>query len=134
MPCFWTTVCATLTPTMTDNHVVPGVPEVKEDSVSKILERRGIKYSHRNDDILVPNTIEEQQMKKARKVRSSDFAHPRSALIGSKQERRQQKRKAKEPATFTEPEFNWPPKRVHHKRPPSPGTKYVDSKRILCLV
>jgi hypothetical protein len=53
---------------MVYNYVVPGVPEVKEDSVSKILERRGIKYSHRNDDILVPNTIEEQQMKKARKV------------------------------------------------------------------
>ena len=44
------------------------MPEVKEDGVSKILERRGIKYSHRNDDILVPNTIEEHQMKKARKV------------------------------------------------------------------
>ena len=47
-----------------------GVPEViKKDGVTKILENRGIKYSHRNDDILVPNTIEEQQMKKARKVR-----------------------------------------------------------------
>lgn len=45
------------------------VPEEREDSVSHILEGRGIKYSHRNDDILVPNSIEEQQMKKARKVR-----------------------------------------------------------------
>jgi len=36
--------------------------------VSKVLESRGVKYSHRNDDILVPNTIEEQRMKKARKV------------------------------------------------------------------
>ncbi|KAF8258164.1 P-loop containing nucleoside triphosphate hydrolase protein [Lactarius quietus] len=81
------------------------VPEVKEDSVSKILERRGIKYSHRNDDILVPNTIEEQQMKKARK------------------ERRQQKRKGKQQATLTEADFEWPPKRIHHKRPPSPRTK-----------
>ena len=44
------------------------MPEILEDSVSKILESRGIKYSHRNDDILVPNTIEEQQMRKARKV------------------------------------------------------------------
>ena len=69
VPCFWTTVCATLMSPMTHDYIVPGVPEVKEDSVSKILERRGIKYSHRNDDILVPNTIEEQQMKKARKVR-----------------------------------------------------------------
>jgi Helicase-associated putative binding domain, C-terminal len=49
-------------------HVL-GVPEVKEDSVTRILEGRGIKYSHRNDDILVPNAIEEQQMRKARKVR-----------------------------------------------------------------
>ncbi|KAH9044878.1 P-loop containing nucleoside triphosphate hydrolase protein [Lactarius hengduanensis] len=82
------------------------VPEVNEDGVSKILERRGIKYSHRNDDILVPNTIEEQQMKKARK------------------ERRQHKRKAKERATLVEAEFDqWPPKRSHHKRPPSPRTK-----------
>ena len=56
-------------PPITNIYAVPGVPEIKEDSVSKILERRGIKYSHRNDDILVPNTIEEQQMKKARKVR-----------------------------------------------------------------
>ena len=48
---------------------VSDVPEIPEDSVSKILESRGIKYSHRNDDILVPNTIEEQQMRKARKVR-----------------------------------------------------------------
>lgn len=45
------------------------VPEEREDSVTGILEDRGIKYSHRNDDILVPNNIEEQQMKKARKVR-----------------------------------------------------------------
>ena len=36
--------------------------------MSKVLESRGVKYSHRNDDILVPNTIEEQRMKKARKV------------------------------------------------------------------
>lgn len=49
--------------------LVLGVPEVIKDGVTKIFENRGIKYSHRNDDILVPNTIEEQQMKKARKVR-----------------------------------------------------------------
>jgi hypothetical protein len=40
-----------------------------EKSVTKILESRGIRYSHRNDEILVPNTIEEQQMRNARKVR-----------------------------------------------------------------
>jgi hypothetical protein len=45
------------------------VPEVRDESVTMILEGRGIKYRHRNDDILAPNSIEEQQMKKARKVR-----------------------------------------------------------------
>ncbi|KAH9012859.1 P-loop containing nucleoside triphosphate hydrolase protein [Lactarius deliciosus] len=85
------------------------VPEVNEDRVSKILERRGIKYSHRNDDILVPNTIEEQQMKKA-------------PLIRSEQERRQHKRKTKE-RVEAEFDYQWPPKRSHHKRPPSPRTK-----------
>jgi hypothetical protein len=49
------------------------VPEEREDSVSRILEGRGIKYSHRNDEILVPNSIEEQQMKKARKVRAMRY-------------------------------------------------------------
>jgi hypothetical protein len=44
------------------------VPEERAENVTTILEGRGIKYRHRNDDILVPNSIEEQQMKKARKV------------------------------------------------------------------
>jgi hypothetical protein len=57
----------------------PGVPEIMEDSVSKILERRGIKYSHRNDEILVPNTVEEQRMNKARKVRVMRFVWVRRA-------------------------------------------------------
>ncbi|KAI0299057.1 hypothetical protein B0F90DRAFT_663985 [Multifurca ochricompacta] len=85
--------------------------EVNEDSVTKILESRGIKYSHRNDDILVPNTIEEQRMKKARR------------------ERRQREKKAKE---LREPDFEWPPKRKHHKRPLSPRTKL--SQRQMALI
>jgi hypothetical protein len=38
------------------------------------------------------------------------------------QERRQ---RAKEREPNSEPEFEWPPKRQHHTRPPSPRTKYV---------
>jgi hypothetical protein len=60
---------------------VSDVPEILEDSVSKILESRGIKYSHQNDDILVPNTIEEQQMRKARKVRVLGFVRVRRAIL-----------------------------------------------------
>ena len=53
----------------TNENLCLAVPEEREDSVARILEGRWIKYSHRNDDILVPNSIEEQQMKKAKKVR-----------------------------------------------------------------
>ena len=60
---------------------VSDVPEIPEDSVSKILESRGIKYSHRNDDILVPNTIEEQRMRKARKVRVLGLVWVRRAIL-----------------------------------------------------
>ncbi|KAH9976865.1 P-loop containing nucleoside triphosphate hydrolase protein [Lactifluus volemus] len=73
--------------------------------LTRILESRGIKYSHRNDDILVPNAIEEQQMRKARK------------------ERQQRAKKAKEREASAGSDFEWPPKRKHHKRPPSPRTK-----------
>jgi hypothetical protein len=71
-PYFWMKVRVVSIRRVLINIPVPShvsdVPEILEDSVSKILESRGIKYSHRNDDILVPNTIEEQQMRKARKV------------------------------------------------------------------
>jgi hypothetical protein len=41
------------------------------------------------------------------------------------QERRQREKNAKERDANSEPEFEWPPKRQHHTRPPSPRTKYV---------
>jgi len=41
------------------------------------------------------------------------------------QERRQREKNAKEREANSEPEFEWPPKRQHHTRPPSPRTKYV---------
>jgi hypothetical protein len=101
------------------------VPEEREDSVTHILEGRGIKYSHRNDDILVPNSIEEQQMKKARKVRVLLDQTRSPHCLFKIQERRQREKKAMERDANSEPEFEWPPKRQHHTRPPSPRTKYV---------
>ena len=71
----WTTVCVCQFPEPSSKYLLLtricalAVPEEREGSVTTILEGRGIKYRHRNDDILVPNSIEEQQMKKARKVR-----------------------------------------------------------------
>ena len=46
-------------------------------------------------------------------------------LLKKIQERRKREKKAKELETLTEPEIEWPPKRQHHTRPPSPRTKYV---------
>ena len=114
------------------------VPEVREESVTSILEGRGIKYRHRNDDILVPNSIEEQQMKKARKVRGYvvmlDQTRSPHCLFKI-QERRQREKNAKERDANSEPDFEWPPKRQHHTRPPSPRTKYVlTAILILCLI
>lgn len=62
---------------------VLGVPEVRENGVTRILESRGIKYSHRNDDILVSNNIEEQQMRKARKVRVVRFDQIKFSRLGT---------------------------------------------------
>jgi Helicase-associated putative binding domain, C-terminal len=71
---------------------VLGVPEVKEDSVTKILESRGIKYSHRNDDILVPNAIEEQQMRKARKVQLVRFRQIELLTVWNRNDVNEQRR------------------------------------------
>ena len=95
-PYFWTTVRVVSIHRVLINIPVPfhvsDVPEILEDSVSKILESRGIKYSHRNDDILVPNTIEEQQMRKARKVGFMVFVwireQPSSSLNNNKNNRK----------------------------------------------
>ena len=82
-PYFWMTVRVVSTSRVLTEVPIrvctSGVPEIMEDSISKILERRGIKYSHRNDEILVPSTIEEHRMKKARKVRAMMFVWIRRA-------------------------------------------------------
>lgn len=40
----------------------------KEDEITRILNNQGIKYTHRNDDILAPSHIEEAQIENAIKV------------------------------------------------------------------
>ncbi|KAH9953604.1 P-loop containing nucleoside triphosphate hydrolase protein [Russula dissimulans] len=95
-------------------------------------------YSHRNDDILVPNTIEEQRMRKAKKVRHVFFVRldeePSFPFEIYKKERRKREKKVNEQEAGTEPEFEWPPKRKHHKPPPSPRTKYATSLPSLLWV
>ncbi|TFY76961.1 hypothetical protein EWM64_g7051 [Hericium alpestre] len=83
------------------------VPELNENDVSSILNDHGIKYSHRNDDILAPSHIEEARIKTVIK------------------EKRQQAKRAKEQKETADkpPKPDWPPKRKHHKEPPSSRSK-----------
>ncbi|KAA1466811.1 hypothetical protein DENSPDRAFT_831699 [Dentipellis sp. KUC8613] len=91
------------------------VPEVEKNDVSSILNSYGIKYSHRNDDILAPSHIEEAKLKNVIK------------------EKRKQARKAKEKKETPEksPEPEWPPRRRHHKPPPSPKSKLLQRQMAL---
>jgi DNA excision repair protein ERCC-6-like 2 len=49
------------------------------------------------------------------------------------QERRQREKKANSRETLKEPAIEWPPKRKHHTRPPSPRTKYVVSESSVVI-
>jgi len=49
----------------------------------------------------------------------------------ARKERRQLKKKAKEHQALVEQAFEWPPKRTHHTRPPSPRTKLSQRQKAL---
>ena len=85
----------------------------KESDIQKELSNIGIKYTHRDQDLVKENAIEAQRL---------------DALIKKKkQARREAKAKAKKPAKdakkASSPEPQWPPKRKHHKPAPTPGEK-----------
>ncbi|KIK23702.1 hypothetical protein PISMIDRAFT_100044 [Pisolithus microcarpus 441] len=94
----------------------------EENDVQKTLSAIGVRYSHRNDDILQPSRIEEERS--------------RDALRRHK-ERKAAARKRKqagelEPASRSKtPEEQWPPKRKHHKAPASPHKLLVSRQRAL---
>jgi hypothetical protein len=55
-------------------RVLKEPPEVAEDNdIHKTLSAIGVKYSHRNDDVLLPSRIEEERSRNALKVSISDF-------------------------------------------------------------
>lgn len=98
-------------------------PEVLEESdIQKTLGALGVKYSHRNDDVLLPSRIEEERSRNALKVQivwNGSFR-----ILNLLQEHKRRKvaaRKSKEAETETKlkrskmPEMEWPPKRKHHK-------------------
>jgi hypothetical protein len=53
----------------TDSCILKDPPEVTDDNdIHKTLSAIGVKYSHRNDDVLLPSRIEEERSRTALKV------------------------------------------------------------------
>ncbi|KAI0030843.1 P-loop containing nucleoside triphosphate hydrolase protein [Vararia minispora EC-137] len=73
-----------------------GIPATKPDHVQRILDASGIKYKHRNDELLAPSHIEKARVKSAIEERKKR----------AKQEKRRKKARADQPL-----DFEWPPKR-----------------------
>ncbi|KDQ54547.1 hypothetical protein JAAARDRAFT_397967 [Jaapia argillacea MUCL 33604] len=101
-----------------DEEVPAVVIEPKtDDEIQKTLNSYGVKYSHRNDDILAPNRIEEER------ARADLQERKRLAKMGRKD--------GNPPSRSKTPEAPWPPKRKHHQAPPSPKTKLKSRQKAL---
>ncbi|KAK2465546.1 hypothetical protein APHAL10511_002438 [Amanita phalloides] len=83
------------------DDAVPDMQTGDQDAIQKTLNAIGITYSHINEELLQPSRIEEERTKNTLRARrkskqSSSTKTPRS------------------------PVPQWPPKRKHHKPPPTP--------------
>ncbi|KAI6118485.1 P-loop containing nucleoside triphosphate hydrolase protein [Pisolithus croceorrhizus] len=95
---------------------------VEENDVQKTLSAIGVRYSHRNDDILQPSRIEEERSRDALRRHKE-----RKAAV-----RKRKQAGESEPASRSKtPEEQWPPKRKHHKAPASPQKLLVSRQRAL---
>ncbi|KAG2093025.1 P-loop containing nucleoside triphosphate hydrolase protein [Suillus cothurnatus] len=98
-------------------------PEVTDDNdIHKTLSAIGVKYSHRNDDVLLPSRIEEERSRTALK----EAKRKRAAAKKLKSERNQGT-----PQQSKTPEPEWPPRRKHHKAPLSPRSKLASRQVAL---
>ncbi|KAJ8590654.1 hypothetical protein M405DRAFT_766039 [Rhizopogon salebrosus TDB-379] len=96
-------------------------PEVAEDNdIHKTLSAIGVKYSHRNDDVLLPSRIEEERSRNALKE-----AKRKRAAASKLKSAQGSPRKSKTP------EPQWPPQRKHHKPPLSPQSKLASRQMAL---
>jgi len=97
-------------------------PEVvEEDDVQKMFGAIGVKYSHRNDDVLVPSRIEEERSRSALKE------HKRRRAAARKSRGSDTGIKPSKTAEIAE----WPPKRKHHKAPPTPMEQLASRQKAL---
>ncbi|KAI0668887.1 P-loop containing nucleoside triphosphate hydrolase protein [Trametes maxima] len=93
----------------------------KPNDIEKTLSAIGVHYTHRNDDLIAESAIEGQRMQAMMQERKKKAKQV-------KQRRDSAKGKGKEDKP---PEPEWPPRRRHHKAPPSPGSKLKIRQRAL---
>ncbi|KAL1938981.1 hypothetical protein VTO73DRAFT_11134 [Trametes versicolor] len=91
----------------------------KPDDIEKTLNAIGVHYTHRNDDLIAPSAIEGQRMQV--------MLQERKKKAKQAKERRDSGKKGKDKT----PEPEWPPRRKHHKAPPSPRSKLQIRQRAL---
>ena len=67
---------APLTGQLTHEPDPPAVPE--ENGIQKTLNAVGVKYSHRNDEVLLPSRVEEERSRNALLVDTLSFTSRRN--------------------------------------------------------
>ncbi|EMD35017.1 hypothetical protein CERSUDRAFT_139806 [Gelatoporia subvermispora B] len=82
----------------------------RDSGIQKTLNDIGVKYSHRNEDVTAESTIEGQRVRQKMEEQK-------------KAQKKKVRAKKDSGSVHASPEAEWPPRRKHHKAPPSPKTK-----------
>ncbi|PPQ75889.1 hypothetical protein CVT26_000154 [Gymnopilus dilepis] len=93
----------------------PSTTPREQDVIKKTLSAIGVRYSHQNDDVLMPSKIEAERVQTLLKVR-------RRKSKGAEKERE------------ASPKEQWPPRRRHHKYRPSPTPEQQLNVRQRALI
>ncbi|KAK7440022.1 hypothetical protein VKT23_017275 [Stygiomarasmius scandens] len=94
------------------------LPKTKaENNIQKMLKSMGVSYTHRNEDIIVPNRIEAERVK--------------GMLQKPKPARKKARKTATNDVSDQRQQPDWPPKRRHHKPKPTPDEQLRTRARAL---
>lgn len=101
------------------------IPEISsQGDVQDTLAAIGVKYSHHNDEVLIPSRIEEERSRNALK----EYKRQKNA-------RAKAIRRPNASSSITRrdetPEPVWPPRRRHHKPTLSPNSKLASRQKVL---
>ncbi|EIW76686.1 hypothetical protein CONPUDRAFT_63659 [Coniophora puteana RWD-64-598 SS2] len=96
------------------------IPEIQsQGDVQDTLAAIGVKYSHHNDEVLIPSRIEEERSRNALKknARAKSIRRPNASSSTTRRDKT--------------PEPVWPPRRRHHKPTLSPNSKLASRQKAL---